>query len=203
MGCGFCDEEKLPEWRALNRLALGTVQFGLNYGIANHQGRASHDEAKAILRHARSSGMDMLDTAIAYGDSEQRLGEICIQDWQVVSKLPAVPEACSDISQWVAGALRKSLQQLKVKNLHGFLLHRPQQLLKEDGDRLYQALQQLKHNGFVRKIGVSFYEPAELDALLRRYQFDIVQAPFNSIDRRLIDSGWLSRLAGQGTRGSN
>ena len=181
------------------RIGLGTAQFGLNYGIANRRGQVSHDEAKAILEHARSSGMDTLDTAIAYGDSEQRLGEIGIQDWQVVSKLPAVPEACSDVSQWVTDSLCKSLQRLKVKSLYGLLLHRPQQLLEQDGDRLYQASQQLKHDGLVQKIGVSIYEPAELDALCSRYQFDIVQAPFNIMDRRLIDSGWLSRLAEQGT----
>ena len=63
------------------KLALGTVQFGLNYGIANQQGQASRDEARSILEHARSNGMDMLDTAIAYGESEQRLGKIGIQDY--------------------------------------------------------------------------------------------------------------------------
>lgn len=180
------------------KLALGTVQFGLNYGIANQQGQASRDEARSILEHARSNGMDMLDTAIAYGESEQRLGEIGIQDWQVVSKLPAVPEGCSDIPRWVEDAFRNSLQRLKIKSLYGLLLHRPQQLLEQGGDRIYQATQQLKRDGFVRKIGISIYDPAELDMLCSRYQFDIVQVPFNIMDRRLIDSGWLSRLAERG-----
>lgn len=181
------------------KLALGTVQFGLNYGIANQQGQVSHDEAQAIIEHARASGMDTLDTAIAYGHSERRLGEIGILDWQVVSKLPAIPEGCSDISKWVADAVNESMYRLKIKSLYGLLLHRPQQLAGQDGDRLYHALQQLKHDGFVRKIGVSIYDPEELDALAGRYHLDIVQAPFNIMDRRLIDSGWLSRLAEQGT----
>ena len=181
------------------RLALGTVQFGLNYGIANQQGQIYHDEAQAIIEHARASGMDTLDTAIAYGDSERRLGEIGILDWQVVSKLPAIPEGCSDISKWVADAVNESLYRLRIKSLYGLLLHRPQQLAGQVGDRLYHALQQLKHDGCVRKIGVSIYDPEELDALAERYPIDIVQAPFNIMDRRLIDSGWLSRLAEQGT----
>ena len=113
----------------MNRLALGTVQFGLNYGIANQQGQVSHDEAKAILDHASAHGIDTLDAAIAYGNSEQRLGEIGVQHWQVVSKLPAIPEGCSDISQWVADSVKESLQRLKIKRLYGLLLHRPQQLL--------------------------------------------------------------------------
>lgn len=183
----------------LNRLVLGTVQFGLNYGIANQQGQVSRDEAMAIIKYSRASGMDTLDTAIAYGDSEQRLGEIGIQDWQVVSKLPAIPEGCDDISQWVANAVDESLQRLKIKSLYGLLLHCPQQLLEQDGDRLYGALRQQKRDGVVQKIGVSIYAPSELDALCSRFQFDLVQAPFHIMDRRLIDTGWLYRLSQQGT----
>lgn len=182
-----------------SRLALGTVQFGQNYGIANQHGQITSDEAKAILEHARASGMNMLDTAIGYGDSETRLGEIGIQGWQVVSKLPAIPENCSDIPQWVMDAVNESMQRLKVKHLYGLLLHRPQHLLEKNGDKLYRALQQLKQDGLVEKIGISIYAPSELDALCGRFQFDLVQAPFNILDRRLIDTGWLTRLAELGT----
>ncbi|MDP1997521.1 MAG: aldo/keto reductase [Gallionella sp.] len=181
------------------RLALGTVQFGIDYGIANKQGQVSRNEAKTILEHAWANGMDTLDTAIAYGDSEQRLGEIGIQGWQVVTKLPAVPEDCGDVSQWMVNSVQESLRRLKQKSLYGLLLHRPQQLLENDGDRIYYALQQLKHDGLVKKIGVSIYDPAELDALCSRYQLDIVQAPFNLMDRRLINTGWLTRLKEQDT----
>jgi len=177
------------------KLALGTVQFGLDYGIANKQGQVSREEARSILDCARTGGMDTLDTAIAYGDSEGRLGEIGISDWQVVSKLPTVPKACGDVSQWVADALRSSLQRLKVKRLYGLLVHEPQQLLNKDGDKLYQALQQQKRDGFVQHIGVSIHDPDNIQPLCIRYRFDIVQAPFNILDRRLIDSGGLSYLA--------
>ncbi|MGQ0666818.1 MAG: aldo/keto reductase [Nitrospiraceae bacterium] len=177
------------------KLALGTVQFGLNYGIANKQGQVSHEEARSIIDRARASGMNTMDTAIAYCDSERRLGEIGISDWRVVSKLPAVPDTCGDVSQWVTDALHGSLQRLKIKRLYGLLLHKPQQLLEQDGDSLYRSLQQLKRDRLVQKIGVSIYGPEELETLCSRYQFDIVQAPFNIMDRRLIDSGWLPRLA--------
>ena len=181
------------------KLALGTVQFGLNYGIANQQGQISHDEAKSIMEHVRASGMDTLDTAIAYGDSEMRLGEIGVTDWQVVSKLPAMPAECSDVSQWVVDSVKESMGRLKVEKLQGLLLHRPQQLLEKDGDQLYRALQQLKQDGLVQKIGISIYDPSELDSLCNRYQLDLVQAPFNILDHRLVDTGWLQRLTEQGT----
>lgn len=181
------------------KLALGTVQFGLDYGINNRQGQVSIDQAKAILEYAAANGVNTLDTAIAYGDSEQRLGNIGVENWRVVSKLPPVPEGWHDMLQWVKDSVKESLHRLKIKNLYGLLLHRPQQLLERDGDRLYHALQQLKNDGLIHKIGISIYDPSELDALCPRYHLEIVQAPFNILDRRLIDTGWLSRLVEQDT----
>ena len=180
------------------KLALGTVQFGQSYGVANKAGQVSAADAKTILEYAASNGIKMLDTAIGYGDSEQRLGEIGIPDWQVVSKIPAVPDGCGDISGWVSESVRSSLQRLGVQRLYALLLHKPKQLLGADGGRIYAALQQLKENGLVQKIGVSIYAPVELDDLYQRYKFDVVQAPFNLLDRRLIESGWMSRLADRG-----
>lgn len=180
------------------KLALGTVQFGQSYGVANKVGQVSAADAKAILEYAASNGIKLLDTAISYGESEQRLGEIGITDWQVVSKIPAVPDGCGDISGWVSESVRSSLQRLGVPRLYALLLHKPQQLLGADGGRIYAALQKLIENGLVLKVGVSIYAPGELDDLYQRYKFDVVQAPFNLLDRRLIDSGWMSRLADRG-----
>lgn len=180
------------------KLAIGTAQFGQPYGIANQAGQVSLHEGKAMLQLAADNGIDTLDTAIAYGDSEQRLGEIGVQGWQVVSKLPIIPDDCADTLQWVTEAIDGSLQRLNVNSLYGLLLHRPQQLMEKNGDKLYRALQQLKQEGLVQKIGISIYAPSELDTLCNHYQFDLVQAPFNIMDRRLIDTGWLSRLAEQG-----
>lgn len=180
------------------KLALGTVQFGQSYGVANKAGQVPAAEAKAILEYAASTGINMLDTAVGYGNSEQRLGEIGIHEWQVVSKIPAVPDGCGDIMGWVTESVQSSLQRLGLPRLYALLLHKPQQLLGADGGQIYAALQQLRETGLVQKIGTSIYAPAELDDLCRRYEFDVVQAPFNLLDWRLIESGWMSRLANSG-----
>ena len=180
------------------KLALGTVQFGQSYGVANKAGQVPAAEAKAILEYAASNGIGMLDTAIGYGDSEQRLGEIGISDWQVVSKIPAVPGGCGDIRDWVIKSVQGSLQRLGIRRLYAVLLHKPKQLLDADGGQIYAGLQQLRESGLIQRIGVSIYDPTELDDLFRGYEFDVVQAPFNLLDRRLIDSGWMSRLATRG-----
>src|SRR5689334_783071 len=182
-----------------NRLALGTVQFGLAYGIANQSGQVSRDESAAIVNAAWAEGFDTLDTAIAYGESEYRLGEIGVAQWRVVSKLPAIPERCSDVAAWARDAVLGSLERLKLPKLRGLLLHRPQDLLGPHGDAVYQALVRIKDERMVEKIGVSVYSPDEIDALWSRHQLDLVQAPYNIMDRRLVTSGWLSRLHQAGT----
>jgi hypothetical protein len=182
-----------------NRIALGTVQFGLRYGIANRAGQVGRDEAAAILVHARSMGLDTLDTAIAYGESEQRLGEIGVGHWQVVSKLPPIPESCTDVDAWVRDSVRGSLERLGIAKLHGLLLHHSQQLLGARGHALYRALGALKDRQKVEKIGVSIYGPDELEALWPHFALDLVQAPLNIMDRRFATSGWLMRLHEAGT----
>lgn len=181
------------------KLALGTAQFGLAYGIANQAGQVSRQEVERIVHRARAAGLTMLDTAMGYGDSEQRLGAIGMRDWHVVSKLPAIPGDCEDVGRWVSGAVEQSLQRLGVDRLYALLLHRPGELLEQRGAELYAALQSVRRAGLVERIGASIYAPSELDLLVPRFAFDVVQAPLNVVDARLIESGWLQRLARHGT----
>jgi len=176
------------------RLALGTVQFGIPYGIANRNGQVGQSEIDAILRYAREEGIDTLDTAIDYGESERRLGEVGVGNWRVITKLPALGPHCSDVAGWLNQSLARSLTRLHVTNLHGLLLHRPEDLLGEHGAGLYRAMVDAKSDGIVEKIGVSIYDAHELDNLCARYAIDIVQAPLSVFDRRIQTSGWLARL---------
>lgn len=178
----------------MNRLALGTAQFGLPYGIANQAGQVTRPEAKTMLQLAAANGIDTLDTAIAYGESETCLGEIGVRGFKLVTKLPAVPDSCANVNSWVQEQVATSLGRLGVGALYGLLLHRPEQLLGSNGKELYQALQDLKDNGQVQKIGISIYVPSELEPLISQYRFDLVQAPFNLVDRRLHTTSWLQRL---------
>lgn len=180
------------------KLALGTAQFGLPYGIANREGQVTRAVAKAMLQLAAVKGIDTLDTAIAYGESETCLGEVGAQEFKLVTKLPAVPVACDNITGWINEQVSASLGRLGVHSVYGLLLHRPEQLLGSYGKVLFHALQDLKKNKLVQKIGVSIYTPGELEALIPRYRFDLLQAPFNLIDRRLFTSGWLQRLKQDG-----
>ena len=177
-----------------NRLALGTVQFGLRYGVANELGQISREGAAMILERARSAEIDTLDTAISYGESEKVLGDVGVAQWRVVTKLPPLPND-AELEPWVLDSVRESLERLGIPKLYGLLLHRPEQLLGARGDSLYRGLLMLKEQGKVVNIGISVRDPSELDAIWPRYRFDLIQAPFNVLDRRLADSGWLNRLS--------
>jgi aryl-alcohol dehydrogenase-like predicted oxidoreductase len=180
------------------KIAIGTVQFGVDYGVANQSGRVQFDEVQKILRIAAMQAIDTLDTAIAYGESERMLGEAGVCDWKVVTKLSALPIDCVDVAGYVESQVESSLLRLGISRLHGVLLHRPGQLLGDTGDQLSSALQSIKAQGLTEKIGVSIYAPHELDRLTQAMDFDIVQAPLNILDRSLIESGWASRLKTRG-----
>jgi len=178
----------------MNRIALGTAQFGLNYGISNRTGQVTRSQAMSMMQLATLNNIDTLDTAISYGESEVCLGELGIHGFKIVTKLPVFPDDCEDLTTWVQQQINASLKRLGVSMVYGLILHRPEQLLEKNGKILYEALQGLKGKGQVQKLGVSIYSPSELDALIPRYTFDLVQAPFNLLDRRLQNTGWLYRL---------
>lgn len=190
--------ERRASPRMTERLALGTAQFGLRYGVVNRTGQIPLAVAAEILAHARAHGLDTLDTAVAYGESESCLGRIGVREWQVISKLPPLPPDCNQVGAWVEECVAGSLERLGVPQLYALLLHRPLQLLQERGTDLYQALTALKRRRLIAKLGVSVYGPGELEALWPRFGLDLVQAPFNVLDRRLADSGWLQRLGEAG-----
>jgi aryl-alcohol dehydrogenase-like predicted oxidoreductase len=149
-----------------------------------------------MLAKAASGGIDTIDTAIAYGDSEARLGHAGVGGSRIVTKLTEVPTGV-DVSDWVFAQIQGSLARLRVASVYGVLLHRPQQLMGTQGREIASALDMIKHCGLVEKIGVSIYGPEDLNGLAIS-GFDLVQAPYNLIDRRFYTSGVAQRLFDSG-----
>lgn len=177
-----------------HKLALGTAQFGLKYGLANMADKVPSDMVAQLLKIASACDITMLDTAIAYGDSEQVLGRYNLTKFEIVSKLPAVPSDCSNVEEWVLEQTMSSLKRLKTDKLNDLLLHRPAQLLGTNGEKIYKSILKLKEQGIVDQIGVSVYGPDELSELIKRFDFDVIQAPMNIFDRRMENTGMLKHL---------
>jgi aryl-alcohol dehydrogenase-like predicted oxidoreductase len=184
----------------MNRLALGTVQFGQRYGVANVSGQPDVETAAAIIELAGQEGIDTLDTAAAYGSSETCLGEVGVSGWRVITKLPPLPDDVPSVSRWADAQLRGSLQRLRVARLEALLLHRPADLLGARGAQLVAALEKFKSGGWVHSLGISIYDPCELDAIWPVWRPEFLQAPCNVLDRRLVRSGWLAKLSEHGVR---
>lgn len=177
------------------RLALGTAAFGMAYGVARKSEAAVPlDEVRKILTLAREAKLDTLDTAMSYGASEETLGKVGLDGWRVVTKIGCVPNGTNDPSAWVESQVRGSLDRLGVEQLHGLLLHDVSQLVGREGPEVARALLRLVDIGLVAKVGVSIYGPEPLERICEILKPDLVQLPFNALDRRIEVSGWADRL---------
>jgi aryl-alcohol dehydrogenase-like predicted oxidoreductase len=188
------------------KLGLGTVQFGLPYGITNTEGQVSQTDTLNILTSARKFGIDLLDTATAYGSSEERLG-VCLKEsdgldssFRIITKtipLNSRHIGKSDVKR-VEQGFYSSLQNLNQSCVDGLLVHHAEDLLVPGGELLYESLQQLKNEGRIKKLGVSVYNGTQIEAILKRYTIDLIQLPVNVFDQRLLTSGLIAELKRQG-----
>ena len=183
---------------AAAKIGLGTVQFGLDYGIANPNGRVPIDEVEQILGRAATLGITLLDTAALYGVSEETLGRILGPEhpFRIVTKTPraAGDRITDNDAADLITTFDRSLQRLKQQSVYGLLVHDADDLLKPDGQLLIDALRRVRDSGRVTKIGVSVYTGAQLDSVLELFTPDLVQLPLNVLDQRLIADGRLDRL---------
>ena len=180
------------------KLALGTAQFGMKYGLSNAVGKVPQIEAQKMLNFALNHSIDLLDTAISYGSSEECLGRTGVAGFKVVTKLPPIPDSCENIYPWVEKQIAASKSRIGVDAFYGLLLHKASDLNGAKASELYTALDSHRKSGEIQKIGISIYSPEELDLINKKFSIDIVQAPFNLIDRRLHTSGWLDKLKKRG-----
>jgi aryl-alcohol dehydrogenase-like predicted oxidoreductase len=163
------------------RLILGTAQFGLPYGISNQHGQIPEAEVATLLAEAAKAGIDTLDTAAAYGSSEQCLGNALgnlPDQYRIISKYPP-----NQPDKAIAQAFRESLERLQAEKLYGYLLHSYASYSTKPG--ILDELQELKASGQVEKVGISLYHPAEAKELLEQNaKVDILQFPYSVFDRR-------------------
>lgn len=168
-----------------NKLVLGTVQFGMDYGINNSRGQVSESEVFKILAYASDSGIQTLDTAHTYGNSEEIIGKFIKRSgksFKIISKVPK-PEAGKNIVSYP----EESLKNLNSIKLYAYLFHNFDSY--KENPQLLEQLQELKRLSKVEKIGFSLYYPKELDYLLEnKIDFDIVQVPYSIFDQRFENS---------------
>ncbi len=190
---------------SIRRLSLGTVQFGVPYGIASQGGLLGTEAVDAILSLALDAGIQSLDTAAAYGLSEERIGNFvrrrgCADAFEFCTKLSELGEGLSgpSLSGAVSRAVESSLRKLSVPYVDQYLVHESADL-RRYGGALVEALLAQRDRGRVQRLGVSIYGPEDLELLEEYPELDVVQHPLSVFDQRLLVDGRLEELHGAGT----
>jgi len=184
------------------QICLGTAQFGLAYGITNAAGQVPESEVAKLLAQLEEAGVRFLDTAQAYGNSEEVLGRNLHKghNLRVISKLPAQPQASFTAENAFAWEreFRLSCERLDLKSLDALLLHAPAELSKPGGNYLEDWLLGLRQRGLVQRLGLSIYAAEDLEGV-NPDLLDLVQLPLSLFDQRLIRDGTVARLHAAGT----
>ena len=180
----------------LGKIGLGTVQWGMDYGISSSGLKTDGIEVSNILSFAHKIGIKLIDTASIYGDAESVLGMQKIDNFLLVTKTPQFAQSSihsRDVDKMLTD-FNNSLSLLNVDNIYGLLIHHADDLLVPGGEFLINALMSLRDRGLVKKIGVSIYDPNIIEILSKRMDLDIVQLPLNIFDQRAIHNGSLDFL---------
>lgn len=179
------------------KLILGTVQFGMPYGINNKNGKPLKESVFEILNTAYENGIETLDTAEDYGDSQDVIGQYNdlnaqSKRFELISKLSSRILDPAQLDHNISVTLSK----LNVPFLEGYLFHRYDSYSKNPA--FLKELVCLKEKGLIRKIGVSIYGIEDLEKLIHDPHIDILQLPYNLLDNRNHKQEILERLKAAG-----
>jgi aryl-alcohol dehydrogenase-like predicted oxidoreductase len=182
------------------KVGLGTAQFGSVYGVTNTVGQVQPAAARAMLHFAVENGIDLFDTAPAYGTAEQLIGSALPATAKIVTKTRIARRSSftGDDMAAVRTSFLDSLGALGRPGVYGLLLHSPDDLLRPGGDLIVELLLELRDRGAVQKVGVSVLKREHIEHCLRHYRLDLYQIPMNYVDQRIVRSGLLTDLRASG-----
>ena len=180
--------------KKINSICIGTANFGFKYGINNRRAIKNNDLRK-IINYAGKNNINFIDTAINYNNSEKKIGVVNKYNLKIITKLPKIPKKITNVEKWIINKILESCRRLKTKNLYAVLIHDTAELKNQKkSKKIYKAFDYLLKKKIVKKIGLSIYDPNELNLFFKKYNYQIIQAPINIFDRRLISSGWGKKL---------
>lgn len=185
--------------KMISAMTLGTVQLGMNYGIANDGGKPSEEKSFAILRSALEGGVTALDTARAYGDSEEVIGRF-LKTWDgpmphITTKIPRVKDPDPrNVEKYVFETAETSLTNLGINQVDNVMLHSAGDI-PMFGTALMSAMDQLVKQGYTKQVGASIYTAEDIREMLKYEVLTSTQIPMSIFDQRLIADGSVEKLA--------
>jgi len=183
--------------RKLSSMTIGTVQLGMNYGIANAAGKPDEEKSFSMLRTAFENGVTALDTAWEYGDAEVVIGRF-LKTWTgkipyIATKICHLPKDETNVEKRVLTSIEESLERLGVKKVNTVMVHNPNDMFRY-GEELYQAMKGLVKRGYTDRIGVSVYGAGDVKEMLKYPEYSVIQVPMSIFDQRLIADGTIDKL---------
>ena len=177
-----------------DKLILGTVQFGLSYGINNSEGLPTEATVNAILDKAYNSGITLLDTAAAYGLAEKRIGSY--HELSTNRRFSVNTKFSKDASITWLESLANSIRSMKIEQIDTIMFHsfEAYQNNKQDLEKIYH----IGAPNYFKRIGVSVYTNEELETILSDGWIEVVQLPFNMLDNELLRMDILKKLKAAG-----
>jgi len=164
-----------------SKLILGTVQFGIKYGINNSAGKPTFRKVVDILNTAYVKGIRMLDTAEAYGDSQNRIGQYHNQNSKKFKIITKFSPARKDLPKNIFDRVNKNLKTLRVEFLYCYMFHSFNDF-KKYFPEMKNDLIRLKKESKIKKIGVSLHSNKEIEDVLLNNYIDLIQLPYNLFD---------------------
>ena len=182
----------------INKICIGSANFGMEYGL-NKKSPLLKKDIKEIFEFLKKENTIYIDTAANYKNSEIIIGKYSTKKFKIITKIKKIPKGVNDLEKWLKNEIYTSCKKLRVNKIYGLLVHDTQDLKnKKKAKKIYKTFDILKKSKIIEKIGLSIYNPNELDLYLKNYNFEIVQAPLNIFDRRIINSGWLKKINEKG-----
>jgi aryl-alcohol dehydrogenase-like predicted oxidoreductase len=177
-----------------NKIIIGSANFENYYGQGKN--KISSKEIQRLFYIAKKNKIHKIDTSPKYGKAEEIIGKYKFSKLKVISKIGKTPENINDISLkiYLYKSIFKTLKNLKNKKIESILIQNSEILLRPQGKVIYNFLSLLKDANIIKKIGISIYDYKNLKKILNNFKIDLIQAPLNIVDTRLIETGWLERL---------
>ena len=166
------------------KIALGTAQFDKNYGVNRLNKKFNFIDKKNLVEFVKKNKITTIDTANAYKNAEKDLGKIGVRKFKIITKIPKLKNQ-KEINKQITLATIKSLKKLKLRKVYGLLIHNLGDLNGPSRSKYIDALKNLKKKNFTKKIGISLYDVNDLKKIIKFWVPDIIQVPYNILDRRL------------------
>ena len=179
------------------KIVIGTANFGMKYGLGYKN--LNPKEIKKILSFSKKNGIRTLDTAPSYKNAFENLRRNKIENWDIISKIPSIPKNIDNINHHIQKIFFSNLKKINLSKIHTILIHDEKDILNvTKGKKILKILNHFKKEKLVKRVGCSIYDSHKVKRVIKNYDFDVIQCPYNILDRRIISSGWFNKLKNKG-----